>query len=148
MKKKGWIVWTWGKMGGLMVFMGVMVMMLTAYSFIGSSMRASEATRLAQSIRNTALDTYNSAGAMSFEYALPQSLGGEPYSIELLDKGTIAAILVEAKSGYRDVFGAASLGVPFSEASFGMLKPMGTAPASLCITKHEGLLYIETSRCT
>jgi hypothetical protein len=148
MRRKGWIVWTWGKMGGLMVFMGMMVMMLTIYSFVGAASQSESANQLARSLRNRILDTYNSVGDMSFEYGLPESLESEDYSIEVQDKeGNTAGIIVRTNSGPRQVSGGASLSLPMHKSSFGMLKDFNEELHYICIVRHLGEVYLERSMC-
>jgi hypothetical protein len=144
MKRKGWIVWTWGKLGSLIVFMGVMIMLLSAQSFVGSAMQADKANKLAQDLRDNILDTYNSVGGMTFEYVLPESLGGQDYIIEVLDKSeNLVGIIVRSKNGVSDVSGGASFSVPLSESSFGIIEKLHY----ICIIKFEGKVYLERSRC-
>lgn len=149
MKKKGWVVWVWGKMGSLVVFMGMMLVLLTAYSFVGASAQADSANRFSATMRNLVTDTYNSAGGMSFEYGLPGDINGEDYSIEILDKaGDTVGIITTTKSGYRDVTGGASLSIPLSDTSFGILKAFDEELHYICIVKHEGMIYLEKGKCS
>lgn len=146
--KRGWIVWTWGKMGSLLVFMGMMLMMFTAYGFAGGSAQADSANQLSQSLKNLILDTYDSASGMSFEYALPKNLDGENYSIEILNKsGDTVGITTKTRRGSSDVFGATSLSVPLSKRSFGVIKGFGQELPYACIVKYKGVVYVERSKC-
>jgi len=149
MKRKGWIIWTWGKMGSLMVFTGMMIMMLTAYAFVGNTSQSNAANQLSADLRNSILDTYNSVGGMSFEFNLPKSLNGQDYSIEILDKkGNTVAILIRTKSGSREVLGGASFAAPLSDMSFGMLKEFDQELHYICIVKYQNEIYLEKSECS
>ncbi len=149
MDKKGWIVWTWGKMGSLMVFMGMMAMMLTAYSFSSAGAQAQAGNQLAQTLKNLVLDTYDSTGGMSFEYELPASLDGVDYSLGILNKsGSSVGIIVKTKNGAFDVIGGTSFSVPLSDSSFGPIKKFGEELHYICITKYSGTIYITRSRCS
>jgi len=149
MKRKGWVVWTWGKMGSLIVFMAMMAMMLSAYSFVGSSSQSDSANQLAANLKNLIFDTYNSAGGMSFEYKLPKSLDGEDYSIEIFDKeGDMVGIIVRTKSGLWELVGGSSLAIPLSERSFGTMKGLNEELHYICIVKHQGMIYLERSKCS
>ena len=147
--RRGWIVWTWGKIGGLMIFTAMFIIMLTAYGFVGSSAQAERANELARSLKDNILDTYNSIGEMSLEQRLPKTLNSENYSVEILDKeGDMAAILVQSKSGNWQISGASSLTVPLSERSFGILKKTEQQLSHICIVKYQGKIYLERSRCS
>lgn len=130
-----------------MVFMGMMVMMLTVYSFSGASAQADSANQLARSLRNHMLDAYNSVGDMSFEYKLPENLNGEDYSVEILDKSGTTGIIVRTSSGSRQVTGGASLSLPMHESSFGVLKDSGKELHHICIVRYLGEVYLERSTC-
>lgn len=149
MKRRGWIVWTWGKLGSLLVFMGMMVMMLTTHSFAGAASQAESANGLAFALKNLMTDTYNSVGGMSFECELPPSIEGEDYSIEVLDKpGGMAGVIVRTRSGVMEVAGGSSLALPLSGGSFGVLKDWGQALPRICIVKHKGEIFLEGSGCS
>ncbi len=148
MDKRGWVVWTWGKMGSLLVFMGMMLMLLTAYSFTSSTAQADGASRVSRDIRNLILDTYNSAGGMAFEYELPGGIGGEDYSIRVVDADGTAGIITNTTSGSRAVLGGATLAVPLSAGSYGTLKGFGDDITHLCMVKHGGIVYLERSKCS
>jgi len=143
MRRKGWIVWTWGKMGGLLVFMGMMIMILTAYSYTTASCTSQAANQLSQELKNLILDVYDSPGGMSFEHELPPSLEGEAYSVEIVNKsGDTVGIITRT----RKRMGGSSLSVPLSKGSFGVLEP-GKQLHYICIVKHNGTIYIGGSRC-
>ncbi len=149
MKAKGWLVWTWGKMGSLLVFMGMMLMMLTAYSFVSAGAQSDGANQVARDLKNLMTDTYNAAGTMNLEYRLPDSIDGADYSVEILNKsGDTAGIIVRTRSGSREVIGGASLSVPLSNGSFGMLKGFGEGLPHICIVKHRETIYMERSKCS
>jgi|GEM_PF-1414572 len=147
--RKGWIVWTWSKLGSLMVFMGIMLMLMTAYGFSASSSQAQAANQLSQTLKFLILDTYDSLGDMSFEYMLPERLAGEDYSVEVLDKeADTAGIVTKTKSGVFEVSGGASLSVPLYNSSFGLLRDYGEGGKTVCIVKHDGVIYLEHSPCS
>lgn len=146
--RTGWLVWTWSKVGSLIVFTGMTLMLLTAYSFISASGQSDGANQLSRSLRNGILDTYDSTSGMSFEYELPGSMNGEAYSLEILDKsGDTAGIIVRARSGVWEVTGGSSLAVPMSDSSFGVVKSQDEELHYICIVKDRGKVYIERSRC-
>lgn len=148
MNKKGWLVWTWGKIGSLIVFMGMMLMLLTAYSFVSASEQSDAANQLSRSLRNLLLDTYNSASGMSFEYELPKRLNGDDYSLEILNKsGDMVGIITRVKGGVWEMMGGSSTAVPLSNASFGVLKEFDDELSYICIVKDDKKIYIERSQC-
>jgi hypothetical protein len=129
--------------------MGVMVMLLTAYSFTGSAMQADKAAALARDLRDNMMDTYNSAGDMTFEYMLPEYLNGQEYSIELLNKESeLVGIIVTSQNGVTAVSGASSFSLPLYDASFGLLKASAERLQYICIIKSGGQLFLEKSRCS
>ncbi len=149
MNKRGWLVWTWGKMGSLLVFTGIMLMMLMVYSFASAGAQSDGANQVARDLKNLITDTYNSAGAMNLEHRLPDNIDGEDYSVEVLNKsGETAGIIVRTHSGSREVVGGASLSIPMSHSSFGMLKLLGERSPYICITKYRGRIYLERSKCS
>lgn len=149
MKKRGWVVWVWGKMGSMLVFMGIMLMLLSTYSVMGNSQQSDAANQLSRELKNLMLDAYDSAGDMNFEYALSKSLNGEDYSVEVLDKeGDMVGVVTRTKSGTWGATGGSSLSVRLSEGSFGLLKDYGQWPVYICITKHGDMLYLERSKCS
>jgi hypothetical protein len=136
-------------MGGLLVFMGMMVMMLAAYRFTSGSAQAEAGNQLSQTLKNLMLDTYDSSGGMSFEYELPSALDGSDYSLEVLNKsGDTIGIITRTKSGILGVTGGASLSAPLSGKSFGMLKDFGQELHYICIVKYSGKIYLERSKCS
>lgn len=144
----GWIVWVWSKAGTLIFFMGMMLMMMSAYSFVSASGQSGAANQVAQSLRNSITDTYNSAGGMSFEHELPPDLNGQAYSLEALDKGgDMVGIIVRVKSGVWEVSGGSSVAIPLSKGSFGVLKSFDSELHYICIVKDDGMIYLERSRC-
>ncbi len=147
--KRGWVAWAWGKLGGTIVFMAMMLMFLAAYSYASATTDASGANKLSASIRDLLSDTYNSVGGMSFSYELPGQIGGIDYSLEIINKsgGTIG-IIARSKSGAFEITGGASLSAPLSEASFGELKSYGSGLIWICITKSDGKLIVEKSKCS
>lgn len=148
MNKRGWLVWTWSKLGCLIVFAGMMLMLLTAYSFVSASEQSSAANQLSRNLRNLILDTYSSGSGMAFEYELPNTVNGEDYSVEILNKsGNMAGVITRARSGVWEVTGGSSFAVPLSNTSFGVLKPFGSELHYICIVKDERRIYIEGSRC-
>ena len=147
--KRGWVVWAWGKLGGMMVFMAMMLMFLAAYSFASATTDASGANKLSASLRDLLSDTYNSVGGMSFSYELPSSISGLDYSLEIINKsGDAVGIIVRSKSGVFEIIGGSSLSAPLSDASFGELKSYGSGPTWICIAKSDGRLIIEKSECS
>lgn len=141
-------MWTWGKMGSLLVFMGVMLMMLTAYTFVSASAQSDGANQVSRTLKNLVLDTYNSVGEMSLEYKMPENIDGQPYSVEVLDKGNTIGIITRTSSGPMDLIGGSSLEVPLSNLSFGTLKGFHDRLHYICIVKHNGKVYLERSRCS
>lgn len=147
--RRGWVVWAWGKLGGMMVFMAMMVMFLAAYAYASAATDASGANKLSAALRDVLSDAYNSVGGMSFSYELPGRIGGIDYSLELLNKsGDAVGIIVRSKSGLFEILGGSSLSAPLSEASFGELKSYGGGPVFICITKSGGRIVIERSECS
>ncbi len=146
--KRGWVVWAWSKAGVLIVFMGMMLAMLAAYACAGAAEQARAAAQVSSGLRGAILDVYASSGGMSFDYTLPATVNGEDYSIEILDKpGDMAGVITRTKSGAIEVSGGASLAAPLSGSSFGVARRPG-GPRDLCITKHLGAVYVESSRCS
>ena len=130
------------------MFMGMIVMMLTAYTFVSASAQAEGANQVSRTLKNLILDTYNSVGEMSLEYEIPGSIDGRPYSVEVLDKGDAVGIITRTRSGPVDLIGGSSLEVPLSNLSFGTLKGSHDGLHYICIVKHNGKIYLERSRCS
>jgi hypothetical protein len=148
MKRKGWIVWVWGKSGGLIVFLGIMAMMLTAYTFAAASEQADSANELARHLKNLMMDTYNSVGDMDVEFTLPSSLDGENFTIELFDKpGDRIGIIVKTFRGERELFGASSLALPLSNSSYLTIVQFNRTQQNLCVVKYGGKLHLQNSKC-
>lgn len=142
------MVWTWSKLGNLIIFMGMMLMLLATYGFVSASEQADGANQLSHSLRNLILDTYDSSSDMTFEYELPPSINGEDYSMEILDKGGhMVGIITRTKSGVLDVTGGSSFAAPLSNNSFGMLKEPNGELHYICITKSSGEVYLIRSEC-
>jgi len=148
MNRRGWLVWTWSKLGNLIIFTGMMLMLLTAYGFVSASEQADAANQLSRSLRNLILDTYDSSSDMVFEYDLPRSINGEDYSVEILDKGGhMVGIITRTKSGILDVVGGSSFATPLSNNSFGILKQSNSDLHYICIVKDDGKVYLVGSGC-
>jgi hypothetical protein len=149
MKNRGWIVWTWGKMGGLLVFAGMMLMLLAAYRFIGESLQAEGANQLAQELRNLITDTYTTTDGMTLEYELPERIDGRDYSLEIKDlTGDMVGVMVETDVRSITVGGGASIALRLSNSSSRVIKGRGEGVKYICMVKHNGRVYIEKSRCS
>ncbi len=149
MDRRGWIVWAWSKLGSLILFTVILLMLLTTYAVSSRSLRVEAATHMAQDLRNAITDTYDSIGDASFEYPLPPSVQGENYSIELQkSSGNKIAVLVRLVSNPDSLFGAASLSANLSQRSNGLLKGFEDNPSCLCISKYHGVIYVEASKCS
>jgi hypothetical protein len=146
--RRGWAVWTWSKVGALLVFAATMLMFLTSYGYASASEQANGANQLSRQLRNAITDAYDSLGGATMEFTLPKSIAGEDYSIEIIDKGDgLFGVITRTKSGIWEVSGGASLTAPLSPASFGFLKQTGDSLESMCVVKDETMIRIQRSKC-
>ncbi|MBN2517289.1 MAG: hypothetical protein JXB14_00430 [Candidatus Altiarchaeota archaeon] len=148
MKRKGWVVWVWGKMGCMLVFFGMLMILLLAYGYIASSTQADSSNQVSRDLRDILLDVYNSPDGLSFEYQIPETIDGEPYELEILNlTGDTVGIIARSNRGSMHLLGGASIALPLSDSSFRMVGGMNES-VYLCITKHGGAIYIEKSKCS
>lgn len=140
--RKGWLVWTWGKVGALIVFTALMLVLMSTFTYLLSASAAQEANALARDLGGQILDTYNSQLTMNFERRLPDKVDGRDYDLEFLNTGGILGIVVRTRDSFA-VSGGASVSIPYDDVTIGP----GLDSEYLCINKFEGEIYIEWSRC-
>ena len=149
MKRKGWVVWIWGKMGGLLVFFGMMMVLLVAYSYITASVQAEGANQLSRALRDIILDTYNAPEGLGFEYQLPDTIEGRRYDLEVYNlTGDMVGIIARTDTRFMQLIGGASAALRLSDNSFRTVKARNETDVYLCIIKHQGRVYIEKSKCS
>ena len=149
MKRKGWVVWIWGKMGGLLVFFGIMVTLLMAHSYMSASVQAEAANQLSRGLRYILLDIYNAPDGLGFEYQLPDSINGRHYNLEIHNlTGDMVGVIARTDTKFMQVVGGASAALRLSDNSFRTIKADEENGVYVCIIKHKGRVYIEKSRCS
>jgi len=141
--RRGWVVWTWGKMGALFVFTGLMLVFLSSFFYLSTSAAAEEANALARDLGGYILDAYNSQLTTNVERRLPAAVDGRDYELRFLNTDGILGIIVETEADPTSVSGGASVGIPYDSVSAGPALDSDY----ICITKFEGEIYIEWSRC-
>jgi len=146
--KRGWVVWTWSKLGAMLVFFAVMLMLLSSYSLLTSTVHGVSSNQVARDFRNAMSDTYNAPGGMTCDYELPETIEGRNYSIELTNKtGDSIGILVRTEKNGVPIVGGASAALPLAAGSFGILKETSENLPNVCIIKKRGRLSVEKSEC-